>query len=468
MAAPSAEASYDGPVPDILTARPRRARHRWPVAVAVAAVAVAAGLGGCTSGGGDDGAGPASSASVAAGTAAASLPPEDVGAIAALLQARAAAVVAGDEQAYAATVADPTSAAGRRQLASYAAARALRATRLEVGPPVVDTGPTTATTATTAATATTATTPLDTARAEVDVRYRVDDLDQGDRTARLAYTLVRSGTGWDVASETPVGPGAAMPWVAMPDLRVHRGEHGVVAGTVPTARLREHAAVADRALPGLQDVWDGTPDRVLVLAPGTAQEADALLGRTPGPGVAEVAATTEGPTGADGRSTGDRIVIDPTADARLTDSGRAVVLTHELAHVAVQASVPGRAAGWLAEGYADHVGYDRADVPDARLLEPLLAEVRAGRAPTALPGPAELDPASGEIEVPYLAAWQAVELVADEHGEDGLRRLLVAASSTGSPEDAEAATDRALQRVLGTSRAELTRAWQERLSDLAR
>ena len=147
----------------------------------------------------------AASASVAAGTAAASLPPEDVGAIAALLQARAAAVVAGDEQAYAATVADPTSAAGRRQLASYAAARALRATRLEVGPPVVETGPTTATTARDrdghAA--------LDTARAEVDVRYRVDDLDQGDRTARLAYTLVRSGTGWDVASETPVGPGAA-------------------------------------------------------------------------------------------------------------------------------------------------------------------------------------------------------------------------------------------------------------------
>jgi hypothetical protein len=237
---------------------------------------------------------------------------------------------------------------------------------------------------------------------------------------------------------------------------------------VPAARLREHAAVVDRAVPGLRRDWVHMPGRVLVLAPATAQEADALLGRSPGPGVAAVAATTEGPTGADGRATGDRIVLDPTADARLTDSGRAVVLTHELAHVAVQASVPGRAAGWLAEGYADHLGYDRADVPVERLLEPLLQEVRAGRAPANLPGPAELDPTSGEIEVPYLAAWQAVELLADEHGEDALRRLLVDGSSTGSAEDAEAATDRALQRVLGTSRAELTRAWQERLRDLAR
>ena len=70
--------------------------------------------------------------------------------------------------------------------------------------------------------------------------------------------------------------------------------------------------------------------------------------------------------------------------------------------------------------------------------------------------------------MPYLAAWQAVELLADEHGEDAVRRLLVAGSSTGSPEDAEAATDRALQDVLGTSRDALTRAWRQRLADLAR
>ena len=100
--------------------------------------------------------------------------------------------MAGDEQAYAATVADRTAAAGRRQLDSFAAARALRVSRLEVGEPVVDVD---------------AADPQR-ARAEVDLRYRVDDLDRGDRVARLEYDLVRSGAGWQVEAERPVGPGA--------------------------------------------------------------------------------------------------------------------------------------------------------------------------------------------------------------------------------------------------------------------
>ncbi len=139
--------------------------------------------------------------------------------------------------------------------------------------------------------------------------------------------------------------------------------------------------MVDRAVPDLRTDWAATPDKVLVLAPATVDEADALLGRSagagPSAGLAEVAATTEGPTGPDGRATGDRIVLDPTAYARLTPAGRDVVLTHELSHVAVRATVPGAPATWLAEGYADHVGYARAGLSDQRLLAPLLAEVRA-------------------------------------------------------------------------------------------
>jgi hypothetical protein len=159
-------------------------------------------------------------------------------------------------------------------------------------------------------------------------------------------------------------------------------------------------------------------------------------------------------------------VLDPAAFDRLTRSGRDVVLTHELAHVAVRATVAGHPAGWLAEGYADHVGYRRADVSPRRLLAPLVAAVRAGRAPSALPGASELQPGSGDLEVPYLAAWQAVELVAEQHGEAALRRLVAAGSSTGSEADAEVSTDRALVSELGTTRAELTRQWLTRLSRL--
>jgi hypothetical protein len=192
--------------------------------------------------------------------------------------------------------------------------------------------------------------------------------------------------------------------------------------------------------------------------------------RSPGSaaGLAEVAATTEGPTGPDGRATGDRIVLDPAAFARLTAAGRDVVLTHELTHVAVRATVPGAPATWLAEGFADHVGYARAGLPDDQLLAPLIAQIRAGRGPLELPSNADLQPASGDLEVPYLSAWQAVELIAEQHGEEALRRLVTAAASTGTATDAEAATDAALVEVTGTTRSELTAAWRQRLAELAR
>lgn len=415
----------------------------------------------------------------------------DLAAVTAVLRTRAAAIVSGDERAYAGSLADRSSSGGLRQLAAYRAGRALRVSHLEVGAVTVvgvgdgvglpggggappsdgvtssSAASTTTTTTSTAGTRSTTSSPSE-LRVRAPLTYRIDDLDRADRATEVSVLLRRDDAGdWSVVSETAVGAGAP-PWVAMPGLTVRRGEHAVVAGTVPPTDLAEHAGVVDRALPDLRRDWSGTPDRVLVLAPGTADEADALLGRSPGSGAAPVGATTEGPTGADGRATGDRVVLDPTAYARLTTAGREVVLTHELAHVAVRASVAGRTAMWLAEGYADHIGYARADVPAQRLLAPLLTEVRAGRGPTDLPGHVELDPGSGAIQVPYLAAWQAVELLADDHGEAALRRLVVAASATGSEADAEAATDRALERVLGTTRAELTRAWQQRLRDLAR
>jgi hypothetical protein len=113
------------------------------------------------------------------------------------------------------------------------------------------------------------------------------------------------------------------------------------------------------------------------------------------------------------------------------------------------------------------VAYARADVPVGRLLAPLLDDVRHGRLPTRLPGKADLDPAATDIEVPYLGAWQAVELLAERHGEAAVRRLLVAGSSTGTDAQTEAATDAALEAVLGTSRADLTAAWRERLAAAA-
>ena len=270
----------------------RRARRGWGVALVLLALAGATGVSGCTGFEDPPGSSPLTlGVDLDRGGRGDLVRPAAGAAIAEVLRRRAGAVVGGDESAYAATVADRTAASGRRQLDSYAAARALRVSRLEVGEPVVDlvaTEPGTHAAPTPQRTAVTTTEPSASptsplrATAQVDVRYRVDDLDRGDRVARLEYDLVRSGAGWQVEAERPVGAGATLPWVAMPTLKVRRGDHAVVAGTVPTARLAEHAAVVDRAVPALRAQWPGTPARVLVLAPSTAPEADALLGRSGG------------------------------------------------------------------------------------------------------------------------------------------------------------------------------------------
>ncbi|MGL4178200.1 MAG: hypothetical protein ACRCSN_19265 [Dermatophilaceae bacterium] len=362
-----------------------------------------------------------------------------------LLVRRADAVVSGDIEAFRDTVADPEDTDGRRQLAAFASASALGVARFAHEP---------------VSSATDATDLV------VRVAYRVREVDRADRATQVHYRLEYVAGGWRVAAEAPAEGARAAPWLAMPGFSLHRTGRVVVAGTAAAADLVEQADLAADALSDLARWWPGTPRRTLVLAPAKVDEAAALLGVPTSSG--SVAATTEGPTGADRIATGDRVVIHPDAWARLGPSGRAVVLAHEAAHVAVRASVPVTAPAWLAEGYADQVGYRRADLPHHRLRAPLTRAVRDGTAPAGLPATIDFDPARGDIRVAYLAAWQAVELLAEEKGDAVVRRLVVACSPPGSVAEAEAACDAALETVTGWSRAELTSAWQHRLSAAAR
>ncbi|MGL4744679.1 MAG: hypothetical protein ACRC35_11665 [Angustibacter sp.] len=362
-----------------------------------------------------------------------------------LLERRSDAVVSGDIDAFRATVADPGSADGARQLAAFASASALGVARFDHDPVSSDDRVT---------------------DLVVDAGYRVREVDRADRATRMHYRLERVAGAWRVAADAPVQGAPSAPWLAMPGFSVQRAGRVVVAGTMPASGRAEQADLAARALSEMARWWPGTPRRTLVLAPARADQAAALLGVSESSG--SVAATTEGPTGGDGSATGDRVVIHPDAWARLGPSGRSVVLAHEAAHVAVRASVPVTAPLWLAEGYADHVGYRHADVPPGRLLAPLTHAVRSGAAPTRLPTGADLDPGRGDPEVAYLAAWQAVELLAEVRGEATVRRFVMACSPPGSATEAEAACDAALESVADWSRAEFTAAWQHRLSAMAR
>ncbi len=371
---------------------------------------------------------------------------EAAAALDALLDDRQAAVLAGDTESFAATVADPTSPAGGRQLAAFRSARDLRLSRLthDEVPPVDDPA----------------------GGVVVRLRYRVGGVDRADRATHVRYRLVREGDGWQVTAEEPTPGEGAAPWLAMPGMRVERGEHAVVAGTSDDTALAETVATVDSVLPELARMWEGAPDRVLVLLPRTEEQAEVLLGRPAAP-VGDVAATTEGPVDGTGLATGDRVVLDPSARARLRTVGREVVLAHELAHVAVRATVAGSAPAWLSEGYADHVGYGRADLPTGELAAPLVQAVREGRGPARLPTAEDLDPATHDISVGYLAAWQAVETIAARHGEAAVRDLVRECTRTQGETAAERACDAAMARVLGEDRTRFTAAWVQRLGALA-
>ncbi|MET8046953.1 hypothetical protein ABZU75_05080 [Streptosporangium sp. NPDC005286] len=231
------------------------------------------------------------------------------------------------------------------------------------------------------------------------------------------------------AGELPVDlrdlwPGAAV---------VVRGEHSLVIGhDVAPAVLRDLAARADRARRAVAAIWG--PVRAMILFPATDAEAAALAGAESTRGLAAMA-------------TADRVIVLPSGYARLSTTGRDVVITHELVHVATGATRGGRVPMWLSEGFADYVGYRDAGIPVRTAAAELAAEVRAGVLPARLPGPADFAPGAPRLAQAYEEAWLACRFIAERFGEKALVRLY-GGDVTGT---------------LGLSPAQLTVAWRDYL-----
>ncbi|MFB4264400.1 hypothetical protein [Nonomuraea sp. GTA35] len=251
------------------------------------------------------------------------------------------------------------------------------------------------------------------------------------------------------AAATPLPDSPILP----PELRglwpgrrtaVSRGARSTVAGpgTVPPERLDELARRADSAGARVSAVL-GMPVRPLVVLPESGRDAARLAGAGRLDGLAAVA---------DGR----RVIVVPEAFATLNPTGRDVVLTHELTHVV--AGTDGLPV-WLYEGFADYVGYRDAGLPVATAAAELAAEVRAGRLPSALPGP-EAFAADGRdpnrLARAYQEAWLACRFLADRFGEGTLVGLYREAQAAGA--------DRALAS-LGLSVATLTARWRAYVRD---
>ena len=256
--------------------------------------------------------------------------------------------------------------------------------------------------------------PRDAVIARVRLRYR---LSPGAPEVRREQdvALVRRDR-WLVAAPD-VGPTQRDPWDLGP-VAVARGPRSVVValadGPLPTRRT---ASEADAAARRVDAVWGSSwPRTSVVYVPRDVEQMAALLGRSSTAGLAQLAAVTTGENGGAGRTTGDRVVLNPLGFAELTSTGRSAVLTHELTHVATRASARVTPPLWVDEGFADYVAYLGTTLRPRDLAADLLGSPRALEALRDLPRDADFDPTVGEVGSAYAQAWLAMRFVAQQGG----------------------------------------------------
>jgi hypothetical protein len=294
--------------------------------------------------------------------------------------------------------------------------------------------------------------------------YRLQG-DTRDVRRDQVLTLTRSAGGWRVAGQRARFPEAADLWDLGP-VAVRRGSRAVVIGAAGLAgRLPGFADDLDAAAVAVDRVW-GTawPRTVSALLPADQDAMAALLGPDHGAGLDRLAAVTTGDIdpgpvpGGGPRPTADRVVLNSGAFAGFGPVARRVVLTHEVTHLATRAAGLGKVPLWLEEGFADYVAYSGSGLGRVAIAGDLVAQARAGRAPTTLPGPEAFDAARGPVEASYAAAWLAIDLVAREAGPRAPVRFYREAASNG--------LQAAFRDVLGSDQAGFEARWRADIRSL--
>lgn len=223
-------------------------------------------------------------------------------------------------------------------------------------------------------------------------------------------------------------------------------------------QLLADEAVAD--IPRVTAVWGSHwARRVVLLVPTTQHELSKVVDDYGDLDHIAAVATAEVQTHP-GRPdpVGDRVGINPGNWPKLSSLGRQIVLTHELTHVATRPVTGAAMPTWLAEGFADYVGYLNSGVPTSFAAQELAADVRAGHVPSQLPSDREFDGDSKNLSQAYEGAWLACRLIAERHGQAALVRFYRAVGTSSlSQTDALAAVS---IKVLHMPFQRFTREWR--------
>jgi len=220
-----------------------------------------------------------------------------------------------------------------------------------------------------------------------------------------------------------------------------------------TARV---VAMLPDAVRSVTDFWGPRwPQRALVITTASTEQFGALAASEGADVSAAAAATVYTTLDVPNHSvTGQRIVMTPAA-RDLSDPLLAVVLRHELSHVAVRLATRPDTPQWLAEGVAEYVGRKGTYARFGDVAPDLAAATRSGTAP-AWPTDEAFAVDSARAALAYQAAWSVAAFVAQRYSEDALRRLYLGVA--GAVDDAAAKT--AVRDAIGIPEPELQRQWQ--------
>ncbi|WP_369053606.1 hypothetical protein [Kineococcus terrestris] len=258
---------------------------------------------------------------------------------------------------------------------------------------------------------------------------------------------------------------------------------GATTGAVTDAVTDVVAAVAADVGADLADAaaragaaWGADPPRAAVLVAADAAAAARLAGTSEQRAALVDALTTGGrhdlPGGRRGAA---RVVVQAGRFAGLTRTGRRVVLTHELVHVATRAggSTDPAAPRWLAEGYADVVARAGRGLDPRALAEPVLRDLGAGGA-VDVPADEDFTGGPGEstgdaaLQRAHAAAWTLVASTARHHGLPALtalHRRLNAADRPATASAREALLAAAWREHLGEEPVDALARWRRDLDD---
>ena len=267
------------------------------------------------------------------------------------------------------------------------------------------------------------------APANFSLHYRLRGFDRRPTNLRQYPTFVHRATGWFLASFTDfVNEGAKSAydlWDFGPVAVVRTPTVLVLGHPDEFALMQSLASEVAADIPRVTAVWGhGWAQRAVVLAPDTQRE----LGQTVGDfgdltHIAAVATAEVNEGSGKPDPVGDRIGINPRNWSKLSSLGRQIVLTHELTHVATRSVTSDATPTWLAEGFADYVGYLDSGVPTTFVAQELRADVLAGHAPAALPADSQFDGANRKLSQAYEGAWLACRLIAQKWGQRTLVRF---------------------------------------------